>query len=150
VEADNTPIAAGTLQLGNGTTTGSIVGNVINNATLAFAPSLGTPLSLSGVISSSGVVVQIGPGMTTLPGANTYAGGTFIKGTLQLGDPTINGGTTGIIIGNVADNGTLVFDRSNVVTFRMALALPPACPHRTRRARTAEQARRDYHPMGSH
>ena len=44
-----------------------------------------------------------------LTGANTYTGGTTISaGTLQIG----NGGTTGSIAGNVTDNGTLVFNRS--------------------------------------
>ena len=38
----------------------------------------------------------------------TYAGGTTISaGTLQIG----NGGTTGSIVGNVTDSGTLAFDR---------------------------------------
>jgi autotransporter-associated beta strand protein len=45
----------------------------------------------------------------TLTGENTYSGGTTISaGTLQLG----NGGTAGNIIGNVTDDGTLVFNRS--------------------------------------
>ena len=47
---------------------------------------------------------QIGAGTTILTGNNTYTGGTTISaGTLQLG----NGGTTGSIVGNVIDNGTL-------------------------------------------
>jgi fibronectin-binding autotransporter adhesin len=43
-----------------------------------------------------------------------YTGGTTITaGTLQLGD----GGATGLIPGNVVDNGTLAFDHSNTYTF---------------------------------
>ena len=107
-----TTISAGTLQLGNGGTTGSIVGNVTDNGTLAFGRS--DSVTFPGVISGTGSVSQIGTGTTILTAANTYTGGTTISaGTLQLG----NGGTTGSIVGNVTDNGTLAFDRSDSVTF---------------------------------
>jgi autotransporter-associated beta strand protein len=107
-----TTISAGTLQLGNGGTTGSITGNVIDNGTLAFDRS--NTLTLAGSITGAGVVVQAGTGTTVLTGSNTYTGGTTISaGTLQIGD----GGTTGNIAGNVTDNGVLVFDRSDSVTF---------------------------------
>lgn len=58
--------------------------------------------------------VETYSGITVLTADNTYTGGTRIAGgTLQLG----NGGTTGSIVGNVANNGTLVFNRSNLLTF---------------------------------
>jgi autotransporter-associated beta strand protein len=107
-----TTINSGTLQLGNGGTTGSVTGNVIDNAILAFNRS--DVFTFSGAISGTGAVQQIGTGTTVLTANNTYSGGTIISGgTLQLG----NGGTTGSIVGNVTDNGTLAFDRSDVFTF---------------------------------
>ena len=107
-----TTIAAGTLQLGAGGTTGSIVGNVANTGTLAFDRSDTT--TFAGVISGLGAVAQIGSGTTILTGSNSYGGGTAITaGTLQLG----NGGTAGSITGNVVDNGALAFDRSDPVSF---------------------------------
>ena len=107
-----TMISGGTIQLGNGGTTGSITSNVADNGTLAFDRS--NVLSFGGVISGTGSVQQIGTGTTVLLGNNTYAGGTTIQaGTLQLG----NGGTTGSITGNVTDNSILVFDLTNVLTF---------------------------------
>ena len=115
--ADNTYtgetiISAGTLQLGNGGTVGSIVGNVINNGILVLDSS--HAFTLAGTISGRGRVEQIGTGTTVLLGDNTYSGGTTINaGTLQLG----NGGTTGSIVGNVTDSGTLAFDRSDILTF---------------------------------
>ncbi|AZO53359.1 autotransporter outer membrane beta-barrel domain-containing protein [Mesorhizobium sp. M8A.F.Ca.ET.057.01.1.1] len=115
--ADNTAtqawtISQGTLQIGNGGTTGSILGNVTNNGTLAFDRS--DTYTYAGVISGSGAVSQIGAGTTVLTGDNTYTGGTTISaGTLQLG----NGGTSGSISGDVTDNGTLAFNRSDAVTF---------------------------------
>jgi fibronectin-binding autotransporter adhesin len=115
--ADNTYtggtiISAGTLQLGNGGTTGSIAGNVISNGILAFDHS--DAFTFAGTISGTGSIQQIGAGTTILTGTNTYSGGTTISaGTLQLG----NGGMTGSIVGNVTDNGTLAFDRSDILTF---------------------------------
>jgi autotransporter-associated beta strand protein len=105
-----TAIDGGTLQLGNGGTTGSIVGNVVDNGVLAINRS--NAITLGGVISGTGALVQQGPGTTILTADNTYTGGTTIDGgTLQLG----NGGTTGSIAGNVVDNGVLAIDRSNAI-----------------------------------
>jgi outer membrane autotransporter protein len=107
-----TTITAGTLQIGNGGTTGSITGDITNNGILAFDRS--NVLTFSGVITGMGSVQQNGTGTTVLTGDSTYIGGTTINaGTLQLG----NGGTTGSIVGNVVDNGALIFNRSNTLTF---------------------------------
>ncbi|KQZ79330.1 hypothetical protein ASD55_01010 [Rhodanobacter sp. Root561] len=107
-----TTISTGTLQLGNGGTTGSIIGNVTNNGSLVFNRS--DDVTFNGLISGSGSLLQAGAGTLVLTGANTYAGGTTIRnGTLQLG----NGGTTGSIIGNVTNDGSLVFNRSDDVSF---------------------------------
>lgn len=107
-----TTISAGTLQLGNGGTSGSIVGDVVDNGVLVIDRS--DAVALPGVISGSGGVTQQGSGITTFTGNNTYTGGTTISaGTLQLGD----GGTSGSITGDVVNNGALVFDRSDSVTF---------------------------------
>ena len=107
-----TTITAGTLQLGDGDATGSILGNVVDNATLAFDRS--DTVTFGGIITGTGNLVQLGSGTTILTADNTYSGGTTINaGTLQIG----NGGAIGSITGNVTDNGTLAFDRSDAVTF---------------------------------
>ncbi|WP_212179090.1 autotransporter outer membrane beta-barrel domain-containing protein [Burkholderia dolosa] len=107
-----TTISAGTLQLGNGGTSGSIVGDVTNNGTLAFNRS--DTVTFGGAISGSGALTQLGTGTTVLGGNNTYTGGTTISaGTLQLG----NGGTSGGIVGNVLNNGKLAFARADTVTY---------------------------------
>ena len=107
-----TTINAGTLQLGNGGTTGSIAGDVLNNGILAFNRS--DVVNFGGVISGAGSVQQNGIGTTVLTGNNTYTGSTTINaGALQLG----NGGTTGSIAGDVLNNGILAFNRSDVLTF---------------------------------
>ncbi|MBN8941336.1 MAG: autotransporter domain-containing protein [Rhizobiales bacterium] len=114
--AGGTTIAAGTLRIGNGGTTGSIAGDVLNNATLAFNRSDAT--TFGGTISGSGAV-RLMSGDLTLTANNSYAGGTDIVAgsTLRLG----NGGATGAIDGNIANDGTLVFNRSNGLTFAGSL-----------------------------
>ena len=120
--ADNTYtggtiISAGTLQLGNGGATGGIPGNVTDNGTLAFNRS--DTVTFGGVVFGTGALVQMGPGTTILTANDSYTGGTTISaGTLQLG----NGGTTGSIVGNVTDNGSLLFDRSDNVTFNAIIS----------------------------
>jgi autotransporter-associated beta strand protein len=104
-----TTISSGTLQLGNGTLAGTVTGNVTNNGALIF----NTPVAgqtFNGSISGTGSITKSGPGTQVLTGANTNTGNTNISaGTLQVG----NGGTIGSITGNVANNGVLVFNRSD-------------------------------------
>ncbi|MFY3535611.1 autotransporter-associated beta strand repeat-containing protein, partial [Achromobacter denitrificans] len=67
-------------------------------------------VTFAGQVSGTGAVEQRGAGTTILTGDNSYTGGTAISaGTLQLGD----GGATGAITGNVANNGTLAFNRAD-------------------------------------
>jgi len=100
--AGGTTIAAGTLQLGNGGTTGSITGDVANNGRLVFDRS--NALTFAGAISRSGALEQIGTGATTLTAVNTYTGGT-----------TISGGTLAI-----AATGGITSDVTNSATFQNA------------------------------
>lgn len=79
-----TTINAGTLQLGNGGTTGSILGNVVNNG--IFAIDRSSTFTFGGIISGTGAFEQLGTGTTIFTGANSYTGGTTISaGVLQLG-----------------------------------------------------------------
>ncbi|ABS17526.1 outer membrane autotransporter barrel domain protein (plasmid) [Brucella anthropi ATCC 49188] len=97
-----TTISDGTLQIGDGGGTGSVVGDITNNARLAF--NRNNAYAYNGLISGTGSVVQAGTGTTTLTGQNTYAGGTVVSaGVLQVssdknlgassGNLTIDGGT---------------------------------------------------------
>jgi fibronectin-binding autotransporter adhesin len=79
-----TTIAAGTLQIGAGGTTGSIVGGVVDNGTLAFDRA--DNANFGGAISGTGSLTQLGVGTLTLTGANTYSGSTTVfAGTLMGG-----------------------------------------------------------------
>src|SRR4030095_4669051 len=100
------------LQLGTGGTSGSIVGDVVNNG--IFAINRSDAFTFGGVISGAGAFQQLGTGSTILTAANSYTGGTTISsGTLQLG----SGGTGGSIVGDVINNGTFPINRSDAFTF---------------------------------
>ncbi|WP_041782266.1 autotransporter domain-containing protein [Ancylobacter novellus] len=112
-----TVIKAGTLQLGNGGTSGWILGDVLNNGVLAFDRS--DDVTFAGVVSGTGALAKIGDGSLTLTGANAYTGGTTIgAGTLQIGD----GGTSGSIAGDVVNNGVLAIDLSTTLTLDGAIS----------------------------
>jgi fibronectin-binding autotransporter adhesin len=82
-----TLISAGTLQIGNGVTNGSITGDVTDNGTLAFDQV--SSVTFAGAISGTGTVEQIGSGTLRLTGNNTYSGATTVSsGTLQAGSAT--------------------------------------------------------------
>ena len=107
---------AGTLQIGANGTSGSIASSsaVIDNGVLAFNRSDNT--SVSGVISGSGSLTKLSAGVLTLTANNTLSGlVTISAGTLQLG----NGGASGAVSNavNIVDNGTLVFDNNNTVSY---------------------------------
>ncbi|KAB2726273.1 autotransporter domain-containing protein [Brucella anthropi] len=97
-----TTIQGGVLQLGNGGITGSVLGDITNNAALAFNRS--DSFAFSNVISGTGRVEQRGSGTLILSGINTYTGGTSIAGGILqvsadnnlgagLGGLTFSGGT---------------------------------------------------------
>ena len=92
-----TTIAAGTLQVGNNGTTGSLGGGaVVNNAALTFQRS--DALSVANNISGTGTINQSGAGTTQLDGAVSANATNVNAGTLQvngsLTTPTIALATT--------------------------------------------------------
>ncbi|NBR10182.1 MAG: PEP-CTERM sorting domain-containing protein, partial [Opitutaceae bacterium] len=88
---------------------GSILGNIVDNATLTFARS--DNVTFANIISGTGGFVQAGAGTLIFSNNNTYAGGTLISnGTLQLG----NGAAAGMHgLGDVVNNSHLIFNRSD-------------------------------------
>ncbi|MCV6821519.1 autotransporter-associated beta strand repeat-containing protein [Achromobacter ruhlandii] len=112
-----TALVAGTLRLGDGGVSGSIAGNILNNAALAFDRS--DPVTYAGVISGGGRVAKDGDNVLTLTGGNTYTGVTTINaGTLRIGD----GGATGAVRGDIVNHAELVYDRSGAVTYAGAIS----------------------------
>ena len=130
-----TVVRNGTLQIGDGGTTGAIVGDVRNAGTLVFDRS--DAVDFAGAISGAGTLAQAGGGLLRLTGdSSAFSGTTQVRAgtlevdgalggalavqsgaTLQVG----NGGTAGVIAGNVANAGTLAFNRSDAVSFAGAI-----------------------------
>jgi len=110
-----TTINAGTLQIGNGGTTGSLsaTGAITNNATLVFNRSnsltQGTDFSSSG-ITGSGSLIKNGVGTLVLNAANTYSGGT----TISLGNLTLSGGSA------LADGGSVTLANASGAVLHVA------------------------------
>ncbi|TIW93814.1 MAG: autotransporter outer membrane beta-barrel domain-containing protein [Mesorhizobium sp.] len=88
--SSGTTISAGTLQLGNGGTSGSILGDVTDNGTLAFNRS--DAYTFAGVISGSGAIRQIGAGLTRLTGDSSGFTGTT---SVEAGTLSVNGSLCG-------------------------------------------------------
>lgn len=90
-----TTINAGTIRVGAGGTTGSLLGNILNNAALEFNRS--NLSTFAGDISGTGTLAKLGAGILVLSGNNTYSGLTTItagaiRGDLGTGNLLLNGG----------------------------------------------------------
>lgn len=98
-----TTINGGTLQLGNGTTDGTIgtSNSVVNNGALVY--NWTTSHTAGYVISGTGSVTKNGAGTATLTGVNTYTGTT-----------TVNAGELGVTGNSIADAGTIVINGGKV------------------------------------
>ncbi|MES2088562.1 MAG: autotransporter-associated beta strand repeat-containing protein, partial [Pseudomonadota bacterium] len=111
-----TSVGAGTLQVGNGGTSGTLgAGAVVNNASLAINRSNAFNVA---DVSGSGNLVQDGTGTTTLSGVVSYSGSTTVNagtlsGTIGSGALTVNSGATMALTADTSvasftlNNGTL-------------------------------------------
>lgn len=96
----NVTISAGTLQLGNGGTTGSVTGEIANNAQLRIARS--GDVLFSNLVTGTGSLVQQGPGNLQVAAANTFSGTT-----------TIAGGSIILFSGMGLQNSTLAYNNGD-------------------------------------
>jgi fibronectin-binding autotransporter adhesin len=96
-----TRIEEGTLRIGNGGATGSIIGDVITEADGILAFNRSDEFTFTGTISGDGTVAQDGSGTLVFGGPQSHTGGTVVNdGTLRLtgtgfiGSATVNSGGT--------------------------------------------------------
>jgi hypothetical protein len=115
-----TTISAGVLQVGNGTTVGSLgSGPVVDNALLIINRS--DAVTLTQAISGTGSVLQQGTGTTKLASnANTFSGGiTISKGAVMIGN---GGGINGNYNLN-SGSGVITLGDANTGTSNVALQI---------------------------
>ncbi|MBN1759908.1 MAG: autotransporter-associated beta strand repeat-containing protein [Chitinispirillaceae bacterium] len=116
-----TTISSGTLQIGNGATTGGLnsTGGITNNSALVFNRS--GWLDYSGIISGTGTVTKNGPGTLVFSGSNTYTGTTTVSaGSLMVAGSIAAGSavtvmTGGSLGGNGSVNGTVSVQNGGTV-----------------------------------
>jgi outer membrane autotransporter protein len=101
-----TRINNGVLQIGNGGTTGSITGDVLNSAALVFNRS--NTFDVAGAISGTGVIRQVGTGLTNLTGnSGAFTGTTRVEnGTLAV-NGTLGGAVEILGTGRLLGAGTV-------------------------------------------
>ncbi len=116
----NTTINAGTLQVGNGGTSGNLSASpVANNAALVFNRS--DDYTFAGEISGGGTVEQRGPGVLTLSAVNTYTGNTLITaGTLRPTATTALGDAANSVV--VSGSGSFDVNGINYGTKQFTLS----------------------------
>lgn len=105
----NTLINGGTLQLGNGGTTGRLIASpaIVNDGSLTI--NFSNDNVISQPIRGQGSVTHAGTGTTTLRDSNSYSGGTFVaNGTLKGTASSFGAG--GI---NIGGNGSLIIDQAS-------------------------------------
>ena len=101
-----TTISGGTLSVGNGGTSGSLAGNVVNNAALVFNRS--DALTYAASISGSGSLTKLGGGKLTLTGNSTLAGITSVdEGILAVNGSLGSGALSVAIDATLMGSGTI-------------------------------------------
>jgi autotransporter-associated beta strand protein len=115
-----TTINAGTLQVGNNDTSGTLgTGSLVNNGTLVYDRV--DTVTLASALSGSGALVQNGTnGNLVLTADSVNGGGVLVNaGTLQMGDGTsIHGSTTS----GITNNATLHYYYNGDVTIANTLS----------------------------
>ncbi|MDC7789273.1 autotransporter domain-containing protein [Rhodoplanes sp. TEM] len=114
-----TTVTQGNLNIGNGGTSGSILGDVVLGTATNLNFSRSDDYTFSGNISGQGAVGAGGTGTLTLTGNNTYTGATSLSGTLNLGSAGAIG-TTGTIF--FFFGGTLQYSAANQTDYSSRFA----------------------------
>ncbi|MEZ5384027.1 MAG: autotransporter-associated beta strand repeat-containing protein [Prosthecobacter sp.] len=102
-----TTISEGILQVGNGSTTGTLgSGSVINDASLILNRS--DSFTFNNMMSGAGSLTKAGDGTVTISNnANTYSGGTVVaSGTLRIGASNSLGAASGTVTLGSAGGGS--------------------------------------------
>jgi autotransporter-associated beta strand protein len=107
--------AGGTVQLGDGTTNGSLTGTVLNNGTLTYKPVGSATIAANAITNNGSLNFNVAGSLTQNAGNGAFTGGGTVTktgtGTLNLsavntsGVTTVNGGTLKISAGSLTTGG---------------------------------------------
>ncbi|HEY4367950.1 MAG TPA: autotransporter domain-containing protein [Steroidobacteraceae bacterium] len=113
-------IQEGTLQLGDGGTSGSILGDVLNNGVFVFNRS--DALTYDGVVTGTGSIHQIGAGSTMMTGAGSHTSMLDVqRGTLELASgASLEAATINVAAGSTLRNGGTLTGTAADNTFTIA------------------------------
>lgn len=92
-----------TLQLGNGSLSGSVAGDIDNNGNLIFNRS--NDMIYDGKITGSGSLTKLGIGSLILSGSNSYLGSTLVEAGSLVGN-------TKSLQGKIVNNSVVLFDQA--------------------------------------
>ena len=106
------------LEVGAGSTTGSILGNVKTAGTLEFNRS--DNIEFDGLISGTGGVTQLSAGNLTLTASNSYTGAT----TISAGTLILSGNGNIASSSGVAAGGTFDISATNGASIKSLVRLP--------------------------
>ncbi|CAN7655587.1 autotransporter domain-containing protein [Bosea sp. LjRoot9] len=100
-------VQQGTLQIGNGGTSGSLIGSVTTAGTGTLAFNRSDAFTFDNLVLGSGTLRQIGSGTTILTANNSaFSGATLVEaGTLSVNG--VLGGTVTVLGGRLQGNGTV-------------------------------------------
>ncbi len=116
-----TAISGGTLLLGNGGTTGTLLssGSIDDNGTLGFNRSNAVVqgADFGALIGGSGGVAQLGTGILMLSASNTYSGPTTVAGGTLSASRLANPGGASSIGQASADSASLVISNGSVFQY---------------------------------
>ena len=116
-----TTVSVGTLEIGDGGTTGSIGATTVGvaaSANLNFNPGSAQLQTVSGIVSGAGNVLKKGSGRTTLTGVNTFTVGPVIEaGTLAVNADSGLGAVANSV-SFTTGSGKLASDAAGLVTAR--------------------------------
>jgi autotransporter-associated beta strand protein len=112
-----TTVNAGTLAIGAGSTTGSVsgsTGNFVINSGTTLEINRSNASTFTRPLNGEGSLVVLGGGTASFTGSLTHTGGTTVSaGTMSIGA----GGTIGSITGDIVNNATLQFNRSDSLAY---------------------------------
>ncbi|HVK18595.1 MAG TPA: autotransporter-associated beta strand repeat-containing protein [Fimbriiglobus sp.] len=121
-----TTITAGSLRIGNNSTTGAITGAIVNNGNLEISRS--NDVTFANDVSGTGTLTKSAGGVTTLSGTNTYGGATSILGgTLAIDSDARIGTVPGAATAGhlVLNGGALRADGTFTLNTNRGIALGP-------------------------